>query len=212
MKFLKIAIKDLRTEFRTKGTINFLFLFAFLSIMLFSATVEKPEPALLWIVFIFAGMLGYSRAFLREVETGTLEALKISPVSPSSILFGKILYNSVIMLLLEAFVIPVFMAVFDIYPKNLILAIAVLTAGNLAFVVVSSSLSILVIKSRARELLLPVLLFPVVFPVIISTVQAFSMAVSGNIEGIQGPVSVILGFSTSMLAVGYLTIDYALIE
>ncbi len=212
MKFLKIAIKDLRTEFRTKGTINFLFLFAFLSIMLFSAAVEKPEPALLWIVFIFAGMLGYSRAFLREVETGTLEALKISPVSPSSILFGKILYNSAIMLLLEAFVIPVFMAVFDIYPKNLILAIAVLTAGNLAFVVVSSSLSVLVIKSRARELLLPVLLFPVVFPVIISTVQAFSMAVSGNIEGIQGPVSVILGFSTSMLAVGYLTIDYALIE
>ncbi len=212
MKFLKIAIKDLKTEFRTKGTVNFLFLFAFLSIMLFSATVEKPEPALLWIVFIFAGMLGYSRAFLREVETGTLEALKISPVSPSSVLFGKILYNSVIMLMLEAFVIPVFMAVFNTYPKNLILAVAVLTAGNLAFVVVSSSLSVLVIKSRARELLLPILLFPVVFPVIISTVQAFSMAVSGNLDGIQGPVSVILGFSASMLAVGYLTIDYAFVE
>ncbi len=212
MKFLIIAIKDLRTEFRTKGTINFLFLFAFLSIMLFSATVKNAEPALLWVVFIFAGMLGYSRAFLREVETGTLDALKISPVSPSSILFGKIIYNAVIMLLLEIFVIPVFMAVFEVYPENLLLAVMILTAGNLAFVVVSSSLSVIVIKSRARELLLPVLLFPVVFPVIVSTVQAFSMAVSGNIEGIQGPISVILGFSTATLAVGYLTIDYALIE
>ncbi len=212
MKFIKIALKDLKTEFRTKGTINFLFLFAFLSIMLFSATIDKPEPALIWVVFIFAGMLGYSRAFLREVETGTLEALKISPVSPSSILFGKIIYNSVIMLLLEAFVIPIFMAVFGIFPKNLFLAIAILTAGNLAFVIVSSSLSVLVIKSRARELLLPILLFPVVFPVIISTVQAFTMAVSGNLEGIQGPISVIIGFSSATLAVGYLTIDYALIE
>ncbi len=212
MKFLRIAIKDLRTEFRTKGTINFLFLFAFLSIMLFSATVGDPEPALLWVVFIFAGMLGYSRAFLREVETGTLDALRISPVSPSSILFGKIVYNAAIMLILEVFVIPVFMAVFGIYPKNVLLSVIILTAGNLAFVIVSSSLSVLVIKSRARELLLPVLLFPIVFPVIISTVQAFTMAVSGNLDGIQGPISVILGFSTATLAVGYLTIDYALIE
>lgn len=212
MKFLEIARKDLKTEFRTKNTINFLFLFALLSIMLFSATIEKPEPALLWIVFIFAGMLGYSRAFLREVETGTLDALRISPVSPAEILLGKIVFNAVIMLILEAIIIPVFMAVFELYPKNLPMAILAITAGNLAFVIVSSSLSVLVIKSKARELLLPILLFPVVFPVILSTVQAFTMAVSGNLEGIASPLSVILGFSTAILAVGYLTVDYALVE
>jgi len=212
VKFLEIAKKDLKSEFRTKNTINFLFLFALLSIMLFSATVENPEPALLWVVFIFAGMLGYSRAFLKEVETGTLDALRISPVSPSSILFGKIVFNAVIMLLLEAVIVPIFMAVFEIYPKNLLMALVAITAGNLAFVIVSSSLSVLVIKSKARELLLPILLFPVVFPVILSTVQAFGMAVSGNVEGIASPLSVVLGFSTAMIAVGYLTVDYALVE
>ncbi|WP_456369667.1 heme exporter protein CcmB [Geoglobus sp.] len=212
MKFIEIARKDLKIEFRTKNTINFLFLFALLSIMLFSATIENPEPALLWVVFIFAGMLGYSRAFLREVETGTLDALRVSPVSPASILFGKILFNAVIMLILEIIIIPVFMAVFEMYPENLTMAMVSITAGNLAFVIVSSSLSVLVIKSRARELLLPILMFPVVFPVILSTVQAFSMSISGNLEGIASPLSIILGFSTAILAVGYLTVDYALIE
>lgn len=212
MKFLEIAKKDLKIEFRTKNTINFLFLFALLSIMLFSATIENPEPALLWVVFIFAGMLGYSRAFLREVETGTLDALRISPVSPASILFGKIVFNAVIMLVLEIIIIPIFMAVFEMYPENLTMAMVSITAGNLAFVIVSSSLSVLVIKSRARELLLPILMFPVVFPVILSTVQAFSMSISGNLEGIESPLSIILGFSTAILAVGYLTVDYALVE
>ncbi|WP_457590580.1 heme exporter protein CcmB [Geoglobus sp.] len=212
MKFLEIARKDLKTEFRTKNTVNFLFLFALLSIMLFSATIDDPEPALLWIVFIFAGMLGYSRAFLREVETGTLDALRISPVSPAEILLGKIVFNAIIMLILEAAVIPIFMAVFEFYPKNLPMAVLAITSGNLAFVIVSSSLSVLVIKSKARELLLPILLFPVVFPVILSTVQAFTMAASGNLEGIASPLSVIFGFSTAMLAVGYLTVDYAFVE
>jgi len=212
MKFLEIAKKDLRIEFRTKNTLNFLFLFALLSIMLFSATIEKPEPVMLWVVFIFVGMLGYSRAFLREVETGTLEALKISPVQPSSILFGKMIFNGVLMLLLEIIIMPIFMAVFQIYPRDLFLAFTVITAGNIAFVIVTSSLSILVLKSKARELLMPILLFPVVFPVILSTVQAFTMAINGDSADIASPLSVIIAFSTAMLAVGYLTVDYALIE
>ena len=212
MKFIEIAKKDLRIEFRTKNTLNFLFLFAFLSVMLFSATIKKPEPVILWIVFIFVGMLGYSRAFLREVETGTLEALKISPVEPASILFGKMIFNGVLMILLEIIIIPIFIAVFQIYPIDFLLAFAVITAGNIAFVIITSSLSILVLKSKARELLMPILLFPVVFPVILSTVQAFTMAINGESGDIASPLSVIIGFSIAMLAVGYLTVDYAFIE
>ncbi|MBE8538728.1 heme exporter protein CcmB [Geoglobus acetivorans] len=212
MKFLKVAFKDLKIEFRTKNTVNFMFLFALLSIMLFSATMENPDPAILWLVFIFAGMLGYSRAFLKEVETGTLEALKISPLPPTSILFGKIVFNGVLMLMIQALLIPIFIAVFSIYPKNLFLAVVSITLGNLAFVVISSSLSLLVIKSKARELLLPVLLFPVLFPVVLSTVQAFTMAVNGNVEGISAPLSVIIAFTMAMIGVGYLTVDYALVE
>lgn len=212
MKFLKIAYKDLKIEFRTKNTINFMFLFALLSVMLFSATLRNAEPAILWLVFIFVGMLGYSRAFLRELETGTLDALRISPISPMSILAGKMVFNAVLMLMIQTLLIPIFMAVFEIYPKNLLLSIVSLTLGNLAFVIISSSMSLLVLKSKARELLLPVLLFPVLFPVILSTVQAFNMAVSGNVDGISSPLSVIAGFSIAIFSIGYLTVDYALIE
>ncbi len=212
MKFLEVAKKDLIIEFRNKNTLSFMFLFSFLTLMIFSAVIESPDPSILWIVFIFAGILGYSRAFLREAEKETIYALKISPLSPLSILFGKIIYNLILMLILEAIVTPLFIAIFSIYPKDVFLAFSVLTIGNFAFVVVCSSLTILTLKSRAREMLLPILLFPVIFPIIVSTVKAFKMAIYGNIQSIASPISIIIGFSIAVIAVSMLTIDYAFIE
>ena len=106
MKALEVAKKDLRIEFRTKGTLNLMILFALVTSMMFSVSIpmslaEKVAPSLLWLVFIFVGMLGYSRAFLKEVETETLEGLKISPIAPTSVLIGKILYNLVLMILMK---------------------------------------------------------------------------------------------------------------
>ncbi len=212
MKFLQIAKKDLKIEFRTKSTINFIFLFSILTIMIFSAVIENPDPSILWIVFIFAGILGYSRAFLREAETETLHALKISPISPFSILFGKILYNLILMFLLEIIITPIFMAIFEIYPKELLIAFLALTLGNSSFVVVCNSLSILILKSKAREMLFPLILFPIAFPIIVSTVKAFKMAVYGEINGISIPISIIIAFTLAIIAISILTLDYAFVE
>ena len=214
-KALELAKKDLRIEFRTKNTINFMLLFALVTSMMFSVAVpisvaQKVAPALMWLVFLFVGMLGYSRAFLREVELETLDALRISPISPSSVLLGKVIYNISLMLLMEATILPIFLALFNLSIADPLLLLVAVTAGNVGFVVVSSSLSVLVIKSKSRELLLPVILFPVIFPIITSTINAVNAAIRG---GDALPHLAIIGaFCVIMVTVSLLTFDYAFTE
>ncbi len=214
MKALEVAKKDLKIEFRTKGTLNLMILFALITSMMFSVSIpmslaEKTAPSLLWLVFIFVGMLGYSRAFLKEVETETLDGLKISPIAPASVLIGKILYNLILMILIEVIILPIFIGLFNLDVANPVIMFLSVTMGNVGFVIVVSSLSILVIKSKMREMLLPVLIFPVVFPIITSTILAVRKSISGDLVGIFSPIALIVGFSIIMFVVACLTFEYA---
>lgn len=222
MSFLEVAKKDLKIEFRTKNTLNLMILFALITSIMFSIAIPIGVPqdvspslfsGLLWLVFLFVGMLGYGRAFLREVELETLEGLKLSPLTPNDILLGKIGYNLVIMLLMEAIVLPIFIALFDLQIANPLMAVGAVTLGNTGFVIVASSLSILVLNSRARELLLPVIMFPIIFPIISSTIQALSLSMEGASFGdILDPVVLIISFSIVMFTISLLTSDYSFSE
>lgn len=222
MSFLEVAKKDLKIEFRTKNTINLMILFALITSIMFSIAIpitvrgELPPSlfsGLLWLVFLFVGMLGYGRAFLREVELETLEGLKLSPLTPNDILLGKIGYNLVIMLLMEAIVLPIFIALFDLQIANPLMAVGAVTLGNIGFVIVASSLSILVLNSRARELLLPVIMFPVIFPIISSTIRALSLSIEGtSFEAIQDSIALIISFTVVMFVISLLTSDYSFSE
>lgn len=222
MSFLEVAKKDLKIEFRTKNTINLMILFALITSIMFSIAIPMGVPedvkpslfsGLLWLVFLFVGMLGYGRAFLREVELETLEGLKLSPLTPNDILLGKIGYNLVIMLLMEAIVLPIFIALFDLQIASPLMAIVAVTLGNTGFVIVASSLSILVLNSRARELLLPIIMFPIIFPIISSTIQALSLSMEGaSIGDIQDPLILIISFTIVMFVISLLTSDYSFSE
>jgi len=216
-KFLEIAWKDLIIEFRSKSTISLMVLFSLVTSMLFSITVpiayaQSIGASLLWLIFIFVGMLGYARAFIREVELETLEGLKLAPVHPASILAGKMIYNIVLMFLMELVVVPVFVGVFNMSIAKPLLFFGVLTLGNAAFAVTMSSLAMLVIKSRSRELLLPVIAFPVIFPVVSSTVFALNMAVSGRIQGILSPLKLVVSFAVILLTLAFLTSEYVFMD
>jgi len=217
LKAVEIARKDVAVELRSKSTLNLMILFSLVTSMMFSisvpvSVVNYVAPALLWLIFIFVGMLGYARAFIREVELETLDGLKIAPISPASIVIGKMLYNLVLMLLTEAIVIPIFLGVFDISIERLDVFAAVLTLGNVAFVIATSSLAILVIKSRTRELLLPVIIFPVVFPIISSTILGLNLAMAGDVSEITQPLTIITSFSVIALVIAVLTSEYAFTE
>ncbi len=213
---IQIAIKDLRVELRSKNTLNFMILFAFLTTAIFSISiptilVPRVAPALLWLVFLFVGINGYARAFLREVDEKTLDGLKMA-AEAEAILFGKILYNLSIMLVIEFILLPIFVALFDLEIHDPLLFLVSVTLGNMGFVIVTSSLSVLVIKSKARELLLPVILFPLLFPIITSTISAISASIVAETYNVKGSLLLILVYSAVMLIVSSLTIGDAITE
>ena len=218
----EICIKDLRIELRTKYTITLMFLFAFIALLMFSfstipfsPTIEDMAPGILWFVFIFSGMLGISRAFVREAELGTLDGLRLAPVSAEAILLGKVAYNLILMFALEAVALPLFIVFLNYTVKGSVLAlIIILAAGNLGFVVVASAISVLIIKARARELLLPVILLPLLFPVILNTILALRevMIYGGGLINTVGNVKIILAYTAVMAAISMLTFELAISE
>jgi len=155
-------------------------------------------------------MLGLGRAFVKEKELGTFDGLKLTPMSSEEILAGKAIYNLALMLGIQSIIFPLFIIFFD-FP---IQGSVVLTLGNLSFVIVSSALSTLVLNARARELLLPVILLPVLFPVIVISVSALNRVLVGG-EGflnIFGEIKIILAYAVVMSVIAALTFDFALEE
>lgn len=183
---LNIAWKDLRAEFRTKQMLNSMLLFSLLIVTIFSFAfgpyperIERLAPGVLWVAFTFAGMLGLSRSFASEKEQGCLDGLKLCPVDRSAIYIGKVISNLILMFIMEAVTIPVFIVLFDYSIPNLWEVCIIILLGTLGFVFVGTLLSALTVNTRTREILLPVILFPVLVPVIVSAVSATTKVLSG---------------------------------
>lgn len=227
MKFLEIAVKDLKAEFRTKQMLNSMMIFALLVIVIFNysfgneATLEVKvlnkkvvdllAPGMLWIAFTFAGMLGLSRSFAGEKEEGCLEGLKLCPVDRSDIYNGKVISNAVLMLLMEMTTIPIFVVLFSYDLKNIPGLILVVLLGTFGFVFVGTLLSALTVNTRTRELLLPVILFPVLIPVILSAVTATgTMLSSGEFSDIAGELQILAIYDIIFFIVAQLVFEYTI--
>ena len=214
---LSVAKKDLRVEFRVKQTLIFMVLFSFLTIMIFSFALnfspvsEDIGAGLLWVILLFTGMMGISRAFIREKELGTLEGIQLSPIDPESILIGKIIYNLVLMFLVEIITFLLFIVLLNFNVKNIILAIFVLTLGIIGFVVVCSMLSVLVLNAKARELLLPIILVPIALPMILFSIHALRGVFMGDsLAEISSDIIALLASIVIMFTLSLLTFGFAL--
>jgi heme exporter protein B len=227
MKFLEIARKDLLAEFRTKQMLNSMVIFALLVIVIFSfafgneATIFVPNlnkkivdllaPGMLWISFTFAGMLGLSRSFAGEKEDGCLEGLKLCPVERSEIYNGKVLSNAVLMFLMEMATLPIFVVLFSYEIKNILGLIVVIILGTFGFIFVGTLLSALTVNTRTREILLPVILFPVLIPVILSAVSATGIMLSnGNFSDVAGELQILVVYDLIFFVVAQMVFEYTI--
>jgi heme exporter protein B len=227
MKFLEIAKKDLLAEFRTKQMLNSMVIFALLVIVIFSfafgneATIYIPNlqkkivdllaPGMLWIAFTFAGMLGLSRSFAGEKEEGCLDGLKLCPVDRSDIYNGKVLSNAVLMFLMEIATLPIFIVLFSYDIKNLPGLIVVIILGTFGFIFVGTLLSALTVNTRTREILLPVILFPVLIPVILSAVTATAtMLANGDLSDISGELQLLTVYDIIFFVVAQMVFEYTI--
>jgi len=207
MKFLELAKKDLRLELKNKSNTSLMLLFSLTAAFLFSASITDPGKIfspLLLIIFFLTGMLGYSASFLKEYDSGTIEGLKASPLTPQEIIGGKMVFNLFLMLAIQIFIFPICYALFDV-EGNFALAFIVFAMCNAALSVTITSLSLLLAHSRAREMLLPVMLFPVIFPLINSTVVAVNAALEGILD--LERILFVVAYSGIILSLSMITAD-----
>ena len=183
---LVMAWKDILLELRSRDIIVSVLVFGFLVVVVFNFAlnvtprlVSELVPGILWVAFAFAGTLAMNRAFVREKEQGGLEGLLLTPVSRDAIFLGKALVSFLFMLIVEAALLPVFAALlgFSAFSFTLILTIVLATLG---FATVGTLFSAIAVQTRSREIMLPVLFFPIMLPVLIAAVEASTQAIGGE--------------------------------
>jgi len=218
-KILAIVHKDIIAELRTKEMLSSMFVFALLVIVIFNfafelrvANVKQIAPGVLWVTFTFAGMLGLNRSFILEKDKGCLEGLLLTPVDRSAIYFGKMLGNLIFMSVVEAIVLPIFWVLFN-PPLFSPALIVIIVLGTLGFAGVGTLFSAIAVHTRAREVMLPVLLFPIVVPLMIAAVKITGGLLDGQpFSEMRNWLNLLVGFDIIFLIVSYMTFDYVVEE
>jgi len=214
-----ILWKDFLTEIKTGELFSSMFVFALLVILIFVFSVDlslvqagEVGPGVLWVAVLFSGTLGLNRSFTLEKENSGLQGLMLAPVDRSAIYFGKMLSNLIFFLIMEAFILPVFMVFFnlDLLP-NLGPLLFVLLIGTLGFSALGTLLSSLASNLKTREIMLPLLLYPLMVPVAIGAVRLTAQVLKGGpLSDMMNWIALILCFDVIYLAVSIMTIDHIL--
>jgi heme exporter protein B len=214
-----VAWKDLLVERRSKETLNALLFFSLALLFVFQFALGPDRerlasvlPGLLWLGFILSGVLGLGRAFLVERENDCWEALLLTPGDKSAIYLGKLAGGLVLMLVVETLVLGLFALFFnlDLGPvlPGLTLVIGLGTVGMAA---VGTLFAAMTAQIRARELLFPVLLLPVLVPVLLGTVKATEALLSGEpLTAVAHWLKLLVAADVVYLAIGLLTFDVIL--
>jgi heme exporter protein B len=205
--------KDLVTEWRRRELVLSLVVFSLLVLLVFDFAfdlrrIELPEaaPGILWVTFIFAGVIGLNRAFAVEQDRGTWEGLVLAPVDRGAIYLAKLLANCVFMLAVEAVSLLAFAGFFDV-PADLPLLIATVLAGTLGFAAVGILFAAISANTRARDIFLPVLLLPISVPVIIGAVKSTGQAFGQPADGYPW-LGLIVAFDAIFLAVSFALFEF----
>ena len=209
-----VVWKDLRAEFRSRELFSAMLVFSLLIILIFNFALEldiktrqSVTSGVLWATFAFAGTLGLNRSMAIEKDRGCLDGLLLAPVDRSAIYFGKVISNLAFMLIVEIIVLPVYSVLYSVnlFQPGLLLVILL---GSIGYVGVGTLLSAMSVQTRTRDILLPILLFPVVIPVLLAAVKASSGFLTGaDPADIRLPISLLVAYDVIFIAVAFMVFD-----
>jgi heme exporter protein B len=178
-QILLILGKDLIVEKRTKESFPQMFTFALLVIVIcnvgmqIGTPLQDLLPGVLWIAFTFAGILGLNHSFTVERENSSLQGILLCPIDRSAIYLGKVFGNFIGMSLIEVVLLPIVIVLFNL-PVGLYLYRlgVVMGLGTFGFVIIGTLFAAMSAHTRIREMMLPLLVFPIVIPVLIAAVKS----------------------------------------
>jgi heme exporter protein B len=212
---LAVLRKDLRIEWRTRESLASMVVLGVLLVVIFSVALDpapadapRLAPSVLWAAFVFTGLLGVQRGFVLEREHDCLGGLLASPLDPAALYLGKLAANVALLGVTQALVVPL-VAVFlhaDV-GRSLPSLVVVLLLGNLGFAAVATLFAAMTVRARAREVMLPVLLLPVVVPVLIAGVKATESVLAGGLGAAGGALGVLVAFDVIFVVAGILLFE-----
>lgn len=211
--------KDIAAELRSRELVGAMLVFGFLVILIFNFALSldlrtrgSVTAGVLWVTFAFSGTLGLNRSMAIEKDRGCLDGLLLAPVDRSAIYFGKVLGNLLFMLIVEALVIPLYAVLYNVNLFLPELALVILL-GSIGYTVVGTLLSSMAVQARTRDILLPILLFPVVLPVLIAAVNASKGILQGfERSEIMVWLNILIVYDIIFTAVGFMAFDYVVEE
>jgi len=220
-KVFAIAYKDLLYEYRSRETISTMLIFAFLVVVIFNFTFDpgstfarEAAPGIIWVAFTFSGILGLNRSFIYEVDKGCIHGLLLTPVDRGAIYLGKMIGNIIFMAVVELLTLPLFAVLFNLdFVAVLPQLLLVVSLATLGFAAVGTLFSAIAVNTKTREIMLPILLFPVAVPVILAAVNATgSILDSTGWEQIIDWIKILIAFDVMFIAVCYVLFEYVVEE
>ncbi len=214
-----IIAKDIAAELHTREMVSAMLVFAALALLIFSFALDlqgraarAAAPGVLWSTVSFAGVLGLSRSLAREQLNGCIEGLLLAPVDRSAIFFGKAIGNLAFIVTVELALLPLAAVLFSA-PLLKPAVLLVVALGTIGYAGAGTLLAAISVNTRAREVLLPVLLLPVVVPALIAAVRATTGLMEGaSLTDVAGWVNLLVAYDLVMVAVSMLTFSYVVEE
>ncbi|WP_446743923.1 heme exporter protein CcmB [Silvibacterium acidisoli] len=188
--FLLHLLKDLRLEWRSRDAINAMLFFALLVVVIFSLAFDPTRSVarqisgpVLCVAILFAAVSALNQAWARELRHAVLDAQRMTPAPASSLFLGKVLANFLFVSVIELILAPLFTIFYNLHPLgNAWLLLVAVPLGTWAILINGTFFAALSIRSRNRELLLPLILFPIFMPALLGMVLAISAVLSGETD------------------------------
>jgi heme exporter protein B len=181
-------LKDLRLEWRSKDAINSMLFFSLLVVVVFAFSFDPNAEesrqiagGLIWVAFLFAAVVALNQTWARELRNQVLDAYRVSPAPANSLFLAKAFGNFILVSVLEAVMAPLFVIFYQLRalgPAWLLFVVAIL--GTWALVVNGTFFAAMSLRTRSREIMLPLLLFPISIPAILGMVQATAAILTGE--------------------------------
>ncbi len=218
-KVFAIVWKDVRAELRTKDILSSMLVFAALAVVIFQFAFDLRAdnarlvlPGVVWIAITFSGVLGLNRSFILEQDRGSMEGLLLAPMDRSVIYFGKLIGNLLFIFVVELVLLPlasIFFNVWIVTPSVLL----VVFLGTIGFAAVGTLFAALSVNTRAREVMLPILLFPIMVPVLIAGVRAMGALLDGEtLKDVGQWLRLLVAYDVIFIAAAFLLFDFVVEE
>ena len=215
MKSYALFLKDFSSEIRTRYAINSLamFIIVAISVILFSIGQERISPeltaGLFWVVIFFTAMSGLSRAFVSEEERGTSLTLQLI-ASPTTVFTGKLIFNIILVFAMNTVIAILYAALFEAFIiQNFSLFLLSFVLGNIGLAISSTIIAAIIAKAGAKGTLYPVLSFPILLPLILTSVQLTLFSIDGTgFEKSIFELAIVVSYDVMMLTASYMLFDF----